>query len=112
MAQYQEQRRKIRVKIAGRLTGRVTASVEFQLLDISATGARIAHFEVLRPGTVCAFEFPPELGQLVLSARVIRSTLVEREQERGGEQSLRYESALEFIRITAEQRAALMRILE
>jgi len=112
MPQHQEQRQATRVKIAGRLTGRVNIPVEVHLLDFSATGARIAHSEILRPGTVCTFEFPLELGQLVLSARVLRSTVVEREQGRAGEQPLRYETALEFTRITKEQRAALMRILD
>jgi hypothetical protein len=112
MAKAEEQRRTPRVRIAGRLTGRASATIEVQVLDLSATGARVEHGGLLRPGTVCTFELPPALGQVSLSARVVRSAVIGTDKGPGAEQPLRYESGLEFIRVTPEQRAALTQVLE
>jgi hypothetical protein len=86
--------------------------VEVLLLDLSATGARIEHSEPLRPGFACAFEFPPTLGSLVLSGRVVRSSMIGSEVVAEGGPPVRYESGLMFEDVTADQRVALAAILE
>ncbi len=111
MADHQELRSKTRVKIAGKLAGRLHATIGSNLLDLSATGARIEHFGLLRKGTTCSFELPSELGGLTLTARVVRSAVVGKGQGPDGEEHFRYESGLVFINLTPEQEAALSKLL-
>jgi hypothetical protein len=111
MVDHKELRSKTRVKIAGKLAGRVHATIGSNLLDLSATGARIEHFGLLRKGTTCSFELPSELGGLTLSARVVRSTVVGKGHGPDGEERFRYESGLVFANLTPEQEAALSKLL-
>jgi hypothetical protein len=76
------------------------------------SGARIEHQNLLRPGFVCAIELPPSLSSLSLAVRVVRSIVVGTEKNEAGERPLRYESGLEFVGLTGEQRASLESILE
>jgi hypothetical protein len=112
MADIPERRRAPRTLIAGRLGGRARATLEVSVLDLSTTGARIEHGDLLRPRATCMFQLPPALGELVLSARVVHSSIVGAEQSPQGERRLRYQSGLAFVGITADQQAALAAILE
>lgn len=112
MADSQERRGAIRAVVPGRIGGRVRATLEIRLLDLSLSGARVEHQNLLRPGFVCALELPPTLGSLSLSVRVVRSIVVGTEQNEAGERLLRYESGLTFIGLTAKQHATLSSILE
>ncbi|MBI2455525.1 MAG: PilZ domain-containing protein, partial [candidate division NC10 bacterium] len=76
MADTPERRRATRVVVSGRLGGRARAILDVRILDLSLTGARIEHLSPLRPGSPCAFELPTAIGSLVLSARVVRSTVI------------------------------------
>jgi hypothetical protein len=104
-------RRGRRVTIAGRPGGRVRVTIEARLLDLSSTGARIEHSNVLRPGFQCTLEFPAALGPLVLPVQVIRSAVVGTEYTSGNERALRYESGVMFVGLSQEQREALDQVL-
>ena len=112
MDETQERRRALRVRVAGRLGARARATLDVRLLDVSATGARIEHYDVLRPGSTYAFELPPALGPLTLSAKVVHSAIIGTEITPEGERLLRYQSGLAFTAMNAEQQATLTGILE
>jgi hypothetical protein len=112
MDETQDRRRAPRIHVAGRLGARARATLDVRLLDVSVTGVRIEHYDVLRPGSIYAFQFPPALGPLTLSTKVAHSTVIGAEKTPEGERLLRYQSGLTFIAITAEQQASLAGILE
>jgi hypothetical protein len=86
--------------------------VDVRFLDLSLTGARIEHLNLLRPGAVCTVELPPAMGSLVLPARIVHSTIVGSERAVEGSRHLRYESGLAFESVTAEQQTILGAALE
>lgn len=111
MAATPERRRAKRLAVAGHPGGRVRATLEATLIDLSASGARIQHQNLLRPGFACTLEFPVSLVELHASVRVVRSVVVGRGTDRSGERSLRYESGLQFVNLTPEQQAIIEAIL-
>jgi hypothetical protein len=86
--------------------------MDVRILDLSASGARIEHFDLLRPGATYTLELPPALGSLLFTAKIVHSAVVGAEATPEGERYLRYQSGLTFAGITAEQQAALAAILE
>lgn len=112
MADAKERRAAARVVVPGRVGSRVRATLDARLLDLSITGARIEHQNLLRPGFICAIELPPTLASLSLSVRVVRSVVAGTEKSEAGERLLRYESGLAFVGLTGEQQATLEGILE
>ncbi len=111
MATGAERRRGRRVAVTGRPGGRVRATLDARLVDLSKTGARIEHNNLLRPGFTCTLEFPQSLGDLVLSVQVVRSVVVGTEFTAAGDRLLRYESGLTFVKTKPEQQKALEDIL-
>ncbi len=107
MAELVERRKMPRVRIAGQLGGRARATLDVRLLDLSVSGARIAHYEVLRPSAPCSFQLPSAIGAATLPARIVWSRLVGSERNEAGERILCYQSGLVFTSLTDEQRAAL-----
>jgi hypothetical protein len=77
------------------------------LLNLSLLGVRIAHLEPWHEGVVCSVELPPALGALRLPGRVVWTRLRAADDIPEGDQRSRYESGVEFTRLTAEQQAAL-----
>ncbi|HSB67812.1 MAG TPA: PilZ domain-containing protein [Candidatus Methylomirabilis sp.] len=112
MTDLKDRRGAPRVVIPGRIGSRVRATIEARILDLSTSGARIEHQNLLRPGFACTLELPPALGAHSLAVRVVRSTVVGTEQSGTGERLLRYESGLAFVGITEEQQIGLKQILE
>jgi hypothetical protein len=86
--------------------------MDVRMIDLSMTGARIEHREPLPAGLTCAFEFPPSLGSLVVSVRVVHSRVIATESGYGEEPHPRYQSGLEFVEIKGDQRALLTGIVE
>ena len=107
----QERRGAARVTISEPLGARARATLEVRLIDLSATGARIAHFDLLRPGVIYALQLSPALGTLTLSARVVHSRIVGTEPSPAGERILRYESGVVFVGLTEEQRTTLEQLV-
>jgi hypothetical protein len=85
--------------------------MEVRLMILRLSGARIEHGEPLRPGSLCAFQLPPALGSVVLSAEVVQSTVIGTTPMPGGDRQLCYQSGLAFVNVTPEQRAALKEIV-
>ena len=112
MTQEPERRRVRRAAATGRLTGQASLTVEFRLLDLSPTGARIEHLGVLRPGTRCAIQLPAPSGSLAITAQIVWTSVVDREQKPEEEQFLRYHSGLMFGVLSPEQKRALASLLE
>jgi len=112
MAGGSERRQAPRILVVGRLGARARATLDVNVLDLSRSGARIEHTDLLRPGATYAFELPPALGSLILTARVVHSAVVGTEAIPDGERQLCYQTGLTFVGTTAEQQAALAAILE
>jgi hypothetical protein len=112
MAGGSERRKAPRILVAGRLGARARATLNIDVLELSRSGARIEHTDLLRPGATYTFELSPALGSLILTARVVHSTVVGTETASDGERHLRYQTGLTFVGTTAEQQAALAAILE
>ena len=112
MTEYQKQRRVPRITLPGRAAARTRAIETVRLLDVSLSGARVEHLNLLRPGAPCTVELPPALGALVLAAQVVWSRVVGAEASPEGERLLRYQSGLLFSKVTAEQHTILGQALE
>ncbi len=111
MAAFRHQRQAPRIAIQGRLDAEARATLAVRLLDLSTAGARIEHLNLLRPGSHCTLELPHALGAVVVSAQVVWTSVTGDEQSPDGERRLRYQSGLTFVSVTAEQQAALTRLL-
>ena len=112
MADFRERRGTPRLPITANVGARARATLEVRVVDLSVSGARIEHVDLLRPGSACAFQFPPAIGSLVLSARVIHSTVIGSSQNPDGERHLRYQTGLQFVGVTPDQRSVLEGIVE
>jgi len=111
MTEIPERRRGRRVVVPGRPGGRVRATLDARLLDLSYFGVRIEHHNQLRPGFACTLELPQAIGGLLLPVQVVRSVVVGTEKSPTGDRLLRYESGLTFVNLAGEQREALGVIL-
>lgn len=112
MAATQDRRRGKRLAVAGHPGGRVRATLEARLIDLSAGGARIQHQNLLRPGFACTLEFPTSLGEVSVPVQVVRCVVIGTGVDRLGERTLRYESGLQFGNLTSEQRASIEAVLD
>jgi hypothetical protein len=103
-----EERRAVpRTVFPERPSARVREAREVRLVDLSVQGARIEHRGLLPPGSPCRLELPSSLGDLVLAAEVVWSTVIGAERTTQGERHLLSRTGLRFGRLTAEQRRAL-----
>ncbi len=113
MEALQDRRKVSRIVVAQgvALRARANHTMEVRLLDLSPSGARIAHLALLRPGARSVLEFPAIFGPLILATEIARSQVVGIQPNLFGERQLCYESGLAFLNPTAEQRAILAEIL-
>lgn len=100
------------MSVSGHFGARALATLEVRLVDLSITGARIEHGEILRPGSRCTFHLPPAVGSGVLSARVVHSRVVGATPMPDGDRQLLYQSGLAFLNVSPNQRAALEEIMK
>ena len=112
MAEYRLQRLSARVRIASRPAVRVRSCLSARLVDMSLTGARIEHLDILRPGFHCTVELPKAIGALVLSSQIAWSNVVGTERGPAGERLLLYESGLAFLGVSSRQQTSLATALE
>jgi hypothetical protein len=101
-----------RAVTTGRLTGQASLSVEFHLLDLSPTGARIEHLALLRPGSRCTLQVPAPAGMPRLSAQVIWTAVMGEARLPEGQRVLRYHSGLLFVALSPAQERAVASLLE
>ncbi len=100
-----------RVPLPARPAAAIRLTEDVRLLDVSLTGVRLAHEQLLRPGRICTLEFPASLGGFVLTAQVVWSQVVGTMPSAGGP-LLRYESGLQFPQLSPEQHRILEQALE
>ena len=112
MTDPRERRAAPRLPVSGNVGARARATLNVRLIDLSITGARIEHGELLRPGSTCVFQLPPAIGSVVLSARVVHSAVIGATPISDGDRQLRYQSGLAFVNATPEQWAALEEIVK
>lgn len=112
MERTSDRRQGKRLPVAGRPNGRVRATLDARLIDLSGNGARIEHLNLLRPGFLCTLELPQTVGELSVQVQVVRSLVVGAEAGPTGERVLRYESGLVFTKLTPGQQEALAAILD
>ena len=112
MADPRERRSAPRISVTGHFGAKAHTTLEVRLVDLSVTGARIEHGELLRPGSRCTFHLPPAIGPGVLSARIVHSAVVSAVPTPDGERQLMYQSGLAFLDVTPDQRAALEEVLK
>jgi hypothetical protein len=100
-----------RTRLAERPVAWVRGMRDVHLLDLSRTGARIEHLDLLRLRTPCHLELPPLFGALILPAQVVWCAVIGRKRKLGGESHLVAWSGLQFTALTVAQRAALADLL-
>ena len=83
-----------------------------RLVDLSVTGARIEHLDLLRPGSSVIVELPTLMKPQALGARVVWSKVMGGEQTPEGERHLHYQSGLAFTGLTADETLFLASSLE
>jgi len=102
----------LRVALSDNHTVRTHDGVEARLIDLSVRGAHVEHLGILRPGSLCILELPPELGSLLLPAQIVWCTILGAEWRVDGERHLRAQSGLWFNKMTESQRTVLASILQ
>jgi hypothetical protein len=102
-----DRRRETRHPVPWQLSGAALELLRGRLLDLSATGARMEHTNLVHKGRVCNVDLPPALGRCWLKGRVVWTQLHKREQTFEGEIRISYQTGLAFVDLTPEQQAAL-----
>ncbi len=111
MPEQPDRRQRRRIPLPERPAGHLRTTEEVRLLDLSLTGARLEHEQLLRPGGTCTVELPPTFGSLILPAQVVWSRVAGTVPSAEG-RLLCYESGLQFPPLTSEQHALLRQGLE
>jgi len=112
MAQFRERRATSRIPVSGNVSVRAPAPLDARLIDLSQTGARIEHGDLLRPGSICTFQFPPAIGSTVVSTRVVHSAVVGAAPMPDGDSGLRYQSGVAFVNVTPKLQVILEEIVK
>ena len=103
-----DRRLRTRVAVHGDVLGKIHATSAAAVVNLSETGALVEVECVLRPGTVQMLRLPLRgSGELTLRCRVVRSFIHGFDHAAGEESVVRYRSALEFVGLSDEERAAL-----
>lgn len=102
-----ERRQRPRVAVKGEVLSRIHSAAG-PVLNISESGALIEVTAHLRPGTVYVLRLPVTPTQhLNLKGRVVRSQVHAVKQATGGEGSVSYQVALEFVNLSEAERQAI-----
>jgi hypothetical protein len=103
-----DRRREIRHPVPWQLSGAALELLRGRLLDLSATGARMEHTNLVYEGRVCEVDLPHALGRCWLKGRVVWTKLHKRERTFEGKIRISYyQTGLAFVDLTPEQRLAL-----
>ena len=109
MSEIPDRRRVARLTVPRHLRGTALEHHDVLLLDCGPLGARarITHRTPLHEGVGCAVEFPPALGPLRLTGRVVWTRIQSTEQTLAGDRRTHYESGIEFTDLAPDQQTAL-----
>lgn len=94
--EYPVKRRFPRVTVMGRVEGKIVASYEATLVNLSLGGALVEHSSMVRLGSMSQLMLPFGKGEIRLTCRVVRSALNRRES-RGRDSAIIYQTGLEFV---------------
>ncbi|HEU5393857.1 MAG TPA: PilZ domain-containing protein [Candidatus Methylomirabilis sp.] len=108
--EYPIKRRFPRFTVLGKVEGKIVASYEATLVNLSLGGALVEHSSMVRPGSMSQLMLPFAQGEILVTCRVVRSHLSRREA-RGKESVLIYQTGLEFLNPSSETRAALEELI-
>ena len=108
--QYPIKRRFPRFNVLGKVEGKIVASYEAILVDLSLGGALIEHSAMVRLGSVSQLILPHGPAEIRFPCRVVRSALDRRERQ-GEDSVLIYRTGLEFINPSPEALAALEELI-
>jgi PilZ domain len=111
MTEVRDRRAVPRTTLAERPAARVRGMRQVHLLDLSRTGARIEHLDLLRLGAPCDLDFSLPVGALNLPVQVVWCTVIGRARRPGGDSRLVARSGLRFATLTVAQDAARAWIL-
>jgi len=109
--EYPVKRRFPRFTVLGKVAGKIVATHDATLLNLSLGGALIEHPSMVRPGSVSQLLIPSAKGDIQIDCRVARSSLV-RQERRGNETVVIYKSGLEFRDPSPEILAALEEVIK
>lgn len=93
--EYPIKRRFPRFAVLGKVTGKIVATYEATLLNLSLGGALIEHPTMVRLGSLSHLLLPSAKGEIKIDCRVVRSALV-RQERRGRKIVVIYHTGLEF----------------
>lgn len=108
--EYPIKRRFPRFTVLGKVEGKIVASYEATLVNLSLGGALVEHSSMVRPGSMSQLMLPYGQGEIRVTCRVVRSHLSRREV-RGKESVLIYQTGLEFLNPSSETRTALEELI-
>jgi len=112
MAEYQEKRGAPRTVLPNHPTAWTHDGLAVRLLDLSLTGARIEHLDLLPFGLQGSLELPAALGFLLISTQVVWCAAIKEERYARGDRRLRACSGLKFVELTEYQQTVLERALK
>ena len=93
--EYPVKRRFPRFTVLGKVAGKIVATHEATLLNLSLGGALIEHPTMVRLGSLSQLMLPSAKGDIQIDCRVVRSMLV-RQERRGQDTLVIYQTGLEF----------------
>lgn len=103
-----DRRRHPRVPVHGEVMGSIHTIASAPFVDLSETGALLEASCALKPGSFYRLRFSiPGTGEMVLKTRVVRSFVHGFKPGPKGENALVYRTAVEFVEISPNDRAAL-----
>lgn len=108
--EYPTRRRFPRFTVLGKVEGKIVATFEATLVNLSLGGALIEHSSMVRPGSMSQLVLPTGEGDIRIACRVVRSSLARRES-RGHETIVVYQSGLEFVNPPPDTLTALEQLL-
>jgi len=108
--EYPIKRRFPRFTVLGKVEGKIVASYEATLVNLSLGGALVEHSSMVRPGSMSQLMLPFGQEEILVTCRVVRSHLSRREA-RGKESVLIYQTGLEFLNAPSETLAALEELI-
>ena len=108
--EYPVKRRFPRFTVLGKVAGKIIATLEATLLNLSLGGALIEHPTMVRLGSLSQLLLPSAKGEIQVDCRVVRSILV-RQERRGNETVVIYQTGLEFRNASPEILAALEEVI-
>ena len=98
----EDKRRNIRWAVEERTAGRITATYDASLINISVNGALIEHSDLVRPGTLSILTLFVQERELRIRCRVVRSAVHRTEVRTKGERELIFRTGLEFLDVSED----------